>query len=192
MTSSWIVKHTTVTTPYNLHSQYIEFPSGIENQRMIQLQLVRPNILTSTDSVTVTITFAMDTQVADSGDHDISFGVSDGTFFTGFIAHDKDNYPSTSPCHRIEGSIKNGILHSPNQGSGSLVSVRHYSGEIKIQIRPTEKWGICCTQHDEGFTNVQNFQRALDITNGLYLEVYRQHIDEKYRVKYISVDVDLD
>ena len=72
------------------------------------------------------------------------------------------------------------------------MSARRYSGEIKIQIRPTEKWGICHTQHDEGFTNVQNFQRALDITDGLYLEVYRQHTGEKYRVKYISVDVDLD
>ena len=66
MTSSWITKHTIVTTPYTLHSQYIEFPSGIEYQRMIQLQLVRPNVLTSTDSVTVTITFAMDTQIADT------------------------------------------------------------------------------------------------------------------------------
>jgi len=134
----------------------------------------------------------MDTQVADSADHDPSFGVTDGINFNGFIVHDKDNYKDISPCHSIEGSVKGGILQNPVQGSGSLVSARRYSGEVKIRMRPSEKWGACHTEHDEGFTNVQLYKNALDITKGLKFEMYRQHIGEKYRVKYISVDVKLD
>ena len=48
-----------------------------------------PNILTSTDSVIVTVTVAVDTAIADGGDHDIKFGISDRVSFFGFIAHDK-------------------------------------------------------------------------------------------------------
>ena len=76
-------------------------------------------------------------------------------------------------------------------GNGFLVSARRYSGEVKICMRPSEKWGACHTEHDDGFTNVQLYQNALDITKGLNFEMYRLNPAEKYRVKYISVDVEL-
>ena len=37
-----------------------------------------------------------------------------------------------------------------------------------------------------------NYQHNLDITKGLYLEVYRIHAGEIYRIKYIIVNVDMD
>ena len=192
MTPKWIHDHAILTTPHALHSQYIEFPSGVQFERMLRQQLVPPNVLSSTDSVAITITIAMDTQVANGADHDLQIGISDKASFVGFLAHDKDNYLSISPCILREADISTGILQNGAGGSGPLVISRCYSGEIRIQIKPTEKWGSCHTEHDEGYTNIANYRRLLDLTKGLYLEMYCHSPLEKYRIKYIVVDINLD
>ena len=178
-----------ITGPHALYPQYIEFlpVTGSLYQQFLQLQLVPPNILTSTDSVTVTITIAVDNILASSQDHDPSFGISDGTSFVGFVAHER----SPSPCNHYEGSSGARLLNAIHF-NGPTVTSRRYSSEIKIQIRPTEKWGSCHTEHDEGYTNIANYQRLLDLTKGLYLEMYRNHATEKYRIKYLMVDIELD
>ena len=83
-----------------LYPQYIEFlpVTGSLLQQFLQLQLVPPNILTSTDSVTVTITIAVDNILASSQDHDPSFGISDGTSFVGFKTDDR----ATQVCRHLE------------------------------------------------------------------------------------------
>ena len=134
----------------------------------------------------------MDTTVADSGDHDIIFGVSDGVSFVGFQAHDKNNYPSISPCYKFKDKVVSTTLQNIQQGNGPVVASRKYSSEIKIQIKPAERWGSCHTEHDEGYVNIQDYQPSLDLSKALYFETYRQHIGEKYRIKYIVVDVDLE
>jgi len=92
MTPSWIHNHGTIFGPHNVQSTYLEIlpTSGVTWQHGLQLQLVPPHVLSSTDSVTVTITVAMDTVLAENKDHDPTFGVGDGTSFVGFILFDKD------------------------------------------------------------------------------------------------------
>ena len=194
MTPKWIHKNSVITGPYALYPQYLEIlgTTGDLFQRALQVQLVAPNILTSTDSITVTVTVAVDTAIADGGDHDITFGISDRVSFIGFIAHDKGNYPDTSPCYKYEGKVVATVLQNIQQGNGPVVVSRKYSSEIKIQIKPTEKWGSCHTEHDEGYVNTQDYQTSLNLSKALYLEIYRGNAAEKYRIKYIVVDVDLD
>ena len=91
MTPQWIQNHSIITGPHSLHPQYLEiFPTVARPyQRVLQVQLVPPGILTTTDSVTVTITVAMDTALADSIEHSVIFGVSDGKSFVGFFTVDQ-------------------------------------------------------------------------------------------------------
>ena len=194
MTPKWIHNNAVITGPHVLYPQYLEIlgTTGDLFQRALQVQLVAPNILTSTDSITVTVTVAVDTAIADGGDHDITFGISDGISFIGFIAHDKGNYPGTSPCYKYEGKVVATVLQNIQQGNGPVVVSRKYSSEVKIQIKPTEKWGSCHTEHDEGYVNTQDYQTSLNLSKALYLEIYRGNAAEKYRIKYIVVDVDLD
>ena len=194
MTPKWIQNNALITGPFALTTEYLDIlpTKGDVYQRALQVQLVASNILISTDNVTITVTAAMDTTVADSGDHDIIFGVSDGVSFVGFQAHDKNNYPSISPCYKFEGKVVSTTLQNIQQGNGPQVASRKYSSEIKIQIKPAEKWGSCHTEHDEGYVNIQDYQPSLDLSKALYFETYRQNIGEKYRIKYIVVDVDLD
>ena len=194
MTPDWLYQYATVTRPFTAHLKYLELLSGKNvYERLIQAELIAPNILTATDSVVVTLTIAMDTVLADSADHDPIFGISDGTSFIGFHVMDKDNYKDHTPCVYIEGDETNKTLNIGNRDiTGTYVSSRVFSSEITIQIKPNSQWGSCHTEHDEGLVNIVNYQRKLDFTKGLYLQMYRDHAIEKYRVEYIAVNVDLE
>jgi len=194
MTPHWIHKHSTIIGPHALYPHYFEIlpTTGPEDIHALQLQLVPPSILATTDSVTVTMTIAVDTTLADSAEHDVSFGIGDGTRFVGFHVVGKNNYHTLSPCYLAEGDNIDGILKNPRVVPAPLVASRRYSSEIKLQFRPAERWGSCHTEHDEGYTNIASFQRLLDVTKGMYLEVYRGSAHEKYRIKYIKVEVDID
>ena len=189
MTPKWIHSNAVITGPHALYPQYFEIlpTTGDHYQRALQVQLVAPNILTSTDSVTVTMKLAVDITLA-SSDHDPSIGVSDGKSFIGFLAH--ENY--ATPCNHYEGDSNTNRLLNGIHIRGPTVTSRCFSNEITVQIRPVDQWGSCHTEHDEGYTNVVNYQRILDPSRGLYLEMYRNNVNEKYRIKYIVVDVDLD
>ena len=190
MTPKWIHSNAVITGPHALNGQYYEVlpTTGALHQRALQIPLVAPNILTSTDSVTVTVTVAVDVSYASSNDHDPTIGISDGTSFIGVHAGDT----TTTPCLITQGDSSTTVLADINHINGPTVTSRRYSSEIKIQLRPAEQWGSCHTEHDGGYTNVDNYQRLLDLSKGLQFEVYRNHADEKYRIKYIVVDVDLD
>ena len=190
MTPKWIHSNAVITGPHALYPQYFTIlPTNGENyQRAIQVKLVDPNILTFTDGFTVTVIVAVDATYASSNDHDPAIGISDGISFIGFEATDE----RTSPCNHYEGDSSTDVLQNRYLAFGPVVTSRRYSSEIKIQIRPAEQWGSCHTEHDEGYTNIANYQRLLDPSKGLYLEWYRNGINEKHHIKYIVVDVDLD
>ena len=132
--------------------------------------------------------FAVDISYASSNDHDSTIGISDGSSFIGYIALDR----AAVPCDHFEGDSNTNILQNYNHINGPVVTSLCYSSEIKIQIRPAEQWGSCHTEHDEGYTNIASYQRSLDLNKGLYLEWYRNGINELYHIKYIEVSVDLD
>ena len=190
MTPKWIHNNAVITGPHALYPQYLEIlgTTGALWQRALQVQLVAPNILTSTDSVTVTVTVAVDVSYASSNDHDPNIGISDGKSFIGARTSDK----ASTPCHIVEGESSTTILTNTNFIYGPSVSSQRYSSEIKIQLKPAEQWGSCHTEHDEGYTNVANYKHLLEPSRGLHLEIYRSDATEKYRIKYIVVDVDLD
>ena len=97
MTPDWLLKHSSITKPFTVQPKYLEILSGKANERLIQAELIAPNILTATDSVVVTLTIAMDTALADSYDHDPIFGISEETSFIGFIVIDRRNYATEAP-----------------------------------------------------------------------------------------------
>ena len=97
MTPDWLNKHSTITKPFTVYPKYLEFLPGKANERLIQAELITPNILTATDIVAVTLTVAMDTALADKSDHDPRIGISDGTSFVGFTIRDKFNYYNGAP-----------------------------------------------------------------------------------------------
>ena len=194
MTPKWLHRHAVITGNYSLHPQYLELdPTTVHGQpklqQAIEVPLIPNGILKNIDVVAVTVTIAMDTELANSRDHDPSFGISDGYSFIGFRAHDKTNYAGLSPCQHTEGEIIDGLLQNLQNVEGPLVSSETYPSEIKLQFRPIEKWGSCYTDQNEGYVNIANYKHQLDLTKGLYLQMYHEDDVEIYRIKYIVVDV---
>ena len=72
MTPKWIHSNAVTTGPHALYPQYFAIlpTTGVGLQRALQIQLVAPNILASTDSVTVEVTVTVDVKYASSNDHD--------------------------------------------------------------------------------------------------------------------------
>ena len=68
MTPKWIHNNAVITKPHAFYPQYLEIlpTTGVLDQQALQVQLVPPNILRSTDSVTVTLTVAVDISFASS------------------------------------------------------------------------------------------------------------------------------
>ena len=197
MTPKWLQKHASITGKYTLYPYYLELhPTTVigkpEYQLALEVKLVDPKILKITDYVSVTVTIAMDTELANDKDHDPSFGISDRKSFVGFTVYDKSNYHNHSPCRHREGKTSGGLLKNLAYKKGPRVSSKSYSSEIKLQFRPAEKWGSCHTEHDEGYVNIASYNNKLDITKGLYLQMYHDDDPEKYRIKYIVVDVYVD
>ena len=113
MTPDWLYRHSAITKPFTVQPKYLEILAGKANyEHLIQAELIAPNNLTTTDNVVVTLAVAMDTVLADSGDHDPVFGISDGTSFVGFRVVDKDNYVNGVPYCRREGDSTGNILQN--------------------------------------------------------------------------------
>ena len=196
MTPKWLRKYATIHGSYTYKPNYLEILAGTtDHQHVLQVQLVPPGVLTNDDSqsLTVSMTVAMDTTWADAKDHDPSFGISDGEKFIGFIVVDNNNFATLPPCYSAEGDNVNNILtNAAYDNSGpKLNSPQGYSSEVKIQIKPGEKWGSCHTEHAEGFVFIENYQRELDLTKGLFLDIYRNNVAEIYRIEYMTVDVEM-
>jgi len=91
MSPKRIRNNAVINGPYAIYSQYLEIlgTTGVTLfQRALQLQLIAPNILKSTDSITVTVTVAVDVSYASSNDHDPTIGISDGKSFISVFASD--------------------------------------------------------------------------------------------------------
>ena len=88
--------------------------TGVLNQRILQVQLIAPNIHKSIDSVTVKVTVAVDVSYANSNDQDPFIGISDGKSSIGFNA--ADTY--THPCHIMQENSENTILTVTNGKDG--------------------------------------------------------------------------
>ena len=95
ITPKWIHNNAVITGPHSLYPQCFEITATTREifQQALQVQLVAPNILTSTDSVTVTVTVAVDVSYASSNDHDPVIGISDKESFLGFIAIGGNSHP---------------------------------------------------------------------------------------------------
>jgi len=87
--------------------------------------------------------------------------------------------------HHIEG------IRGKKDNGPTTTSSQRYSNKAMIQIRPTEQWGFCDTGHDKGYTNIVTYQHQLDLTKGLYLEMYH---DEKHKInyRYVMVEINMD
>ena len=196
MTPEWLDQNAKITTSYKATPEAFEIlrTSGGKYQRVIRVPIVPPSILSSKDRYTVTMILAENNTLPLEEDHDLNVGISDMHSYIGFQILDVKNYPKYVPCSSLEGNVGSSTLQSVSIGKdGPMINyTRQSSSEVKMQLRPSENWGSCHTEQDQGYVIIKSYQHSLDPSNGLYFEFYRDNADEFYSIKYIEVDVELD
>ena len=185
MTPSYIQKHATIYGSYLQTPQYFEIPpattKGARNfQRVLKILLVAPGILNDTDNIGVIVIAAFDSALA-ANDHDPWIGITDGVHFNGFVVSD----PAYTEAY--DGTC--GDILDERMSAGQSMLAPQYPAEIKMQFKPSEKWG---SAFDINYTAIGNYNKTLDLTKGLCLELYRDEVLEKYHIRYITVDVYLE
>ena len=182
MTPSYIQKHAIINGTYLLKPEYLEIcpTTGDDFQRVLQVQLVAPDTLTDTDCISVTVTAAFDSKLA-VADHDPWIGVTDGIHFNGFVV--------SNPAYTEAYDGECGRILNKRASAGKSILAPHYPAEIKMQFKPSENWG---SAYDNNDTAIGNYKNKLDLTKGLYLELYRDEVPEKYHIRYITVDIYLE
>ena len=155
--------------------------------RLMVVPLIPPGVIDTNAILVVKMAVGLETAFG-AADNDPSFVISDGHRFNGMIIHDKSNYPSSAPCHGIDGP--SGKTTSRRMDSGlPKPSESYYPGRYEIHLSLSDRWGTCFVPLDGGFSREMVYQSKLNSFNGLSLEVYGGDAQEKEGIKYIELSI---
>ena len=193
MTTSWLETHASIISSFrSTTADQITFNAGSLNyEALLKVPLVPAGILTDGTPLTVEITVANDVSIGQASDSDINYGVSDGTNFIGFETVDKINYNDYSPCFGTEaksGTILTGF-RTIDPRKYFISSSSSYPDKFVFILNLERSWGSCFIAHDDGFNKTAEYSRRLVLSQGLTLEVYKNHARERVGIKYIKVTV---
>ena len=156
-----------------IDSRSIRFHNGTTREKLLRVPIATAGELDAHASIRVTVGLQ-----PVSGDSDPGIGISDGVNANKFTIWDKGNYNIYPPCSILDGS------HEDNR-----VTTRTASSQFTLFFSPLYKYGACSSAQDGGYLNVGTFNNQVDPTNGLSLEVYRQHAPEQYKFSYFLIEI---
>ncbi|XP_078381034.1 uncharacterized protein LOC144663844 [Oculina patagonica] len=192
MTPNWLGAHASYMDSAHLKTtEQLTFVSGsVDFAALLKVPMIPSGILPSETRLTVKIVVSHDVSIGTTQDSDISYRVSDGERFVGFVTADKNNYVSAAPCFGFEGTSGATVIgwrqisHTSPRPSDT-----HYPGQFVITLKLDEHSGSCYTAHDGGFVKTAVYNNRLMLNNGLTLEVYKGNKEEKVGIKYIETTV---
>ena len=194
MTPLWLETHASyINSDRSTSASQITFNAGsTAYAALLKIPLIAAGMLTDATPLTVEITVANDVSIGTSRDSDISYGVSDGSKFVGWLTVDKGNYGTHSPCYGMEGA--SGVTLSSRRFDPLTPkpSDSFYPGQFVFTFRLDERWGSCYTAHDAGFVRTAGYNNRLVLSKGLILEVYKGDKGEKVGIKFIKVSITKD
>ena len=189
MTPSWLETHASyINSARSSTDEQLTFePGHLSNAALLKVPIIPAGILTDS-SLTLKIVLSLDEDIGKKEDSDPSLGVSDGESFVGFEMVDETNYGLYSPCFGVEGASGNSLTEVKyiNEYSPSLDT---YTGQFVITLKLNERWGLCSLEQDKGFENKVEYNKRLQLSNGLTLEVYKHNGDERVGIKFFEVTI---
>ena len=187
MTPQWLEDHASLSqliasTPASLH-----FKLNKIFARLIKVPLFQRGEL-PTDDITVTITVHLEDPP--TSDSDFLPAICDGTVCNGVYISDSRNYPNAA-CNYM--TIESGVTYTSivNTGRcGAPITYQHFPNTATLTFYPANKWGSFSIPSGGGYTTAGTFTRQLDLTKGLYLEVYGDNDpNEEYKLMFMEVKV---
>ena len=185
MTPQWLEDHASLnqliaSTPENLHFRVNKIHS-----RLIKVPLFQRGEL-PTDDIIVTITVHLEDPP--TSDSDFLPAICDGTVCNGFWISDFGNYPNQACTY---GTIASGVNFTLiwSRLCRAPITYRHFPNTVTLTFYPANKWGSFSIPPSGGYTTAGTFIQQLDLTQGLYLEVYGTDANEEYKLMFMEVKV---
>ena len=192
MTPLWLQAHASYIDGYrSIANDQITFLGGssLFNALLLKVPLVNAADLKDETSLTVEITIANDVSIPQSADSDVMCGLSDGTNFIGFAMYDPWNYQfGSAPCFGMEATPGASLNNTQELAINfPKPSERFYPDEFVFTLKLDISRGWCFTPHDGGFTKTAEYSKRLKLSQGLSLEVYKNHEHERVGIRYIKL-----
>jgi len=174
--------------PYSLSRTALTISSGGRTEgRLFKLPLISKGVFKSNIAdITVKITVGLDNSNRDAGDSDPKFMLShgrDGYYGIGFEMRDE-----SVRCRGVQG-VMGTTLSSETTYSGASHISKQLPEQFTMIIKPSERWGSCYHSVDSGVISPVYYSRYPYLTEGLYLEVYREGTSERFTFHYIIVEI---
>ena len=181
-----IVERAEFTNNYNNYTATsITFGrGGTSYERLFRLPLVPGGILRSDANIVVKITVGLDNDIR-SSDSDPKFLISDGNHGIGFEFREEDSIH----CQSVEGIMGDhiaiwSILVGTSYSASTLLPE-----EYILTLVPSRKWGSCFSSIGNGLISPAIYDQHINLTERLWLEVYREDYGERYEFNYIIVEI---
>ena len=165
-------------------------------ENLLRIPLLPAGVFRGSALLTIHMTVANNVSLATGTDvdSDITYGVSSGFNYVGFVLPDANNYITHAPCYGIEG--KSGVVlisqnfiepFTPRLPSSAE---RFYPGRFEFTFKLNQRRAFCYTAQVGGYVKDATYTRQLDISKGLNLEVYKSNDkNEEYGTRLITVAV---
>ena len=191
MTPTWLEAHASyIDTSRSLTAQQLTFNAGsVIHAALLKVPMIPAGFLKPNTPLSVEIIVAHDVNIGKVHDSDISYGISDGTNFIGFLTVDKGNYGGYAPCFKIEGSSGTQLSSLMSGPVTPKPSDSFYPGQFVFTLKLDERWGSCYTAHDGGFVMIAGYRKRLMLNKGLILEAYKNDKGERVAIKFIKVTI---
>ena len=185
MTPQWLEDHASLSQLNAATAASLHFKVNQANHRLIRVPLFQRGEL-STDDITVTITIHLEDPP--TSDSDPVPAICDGTVCNGFFLSDSGNYPNHACQYLTLGSGLTFTLIA-STGCNGPITYQHFPNTATLTFYPANKWASFSIPPSGGYTTAGTFTRQLDLTKGLYLEVYGHGVNEEYKLTFMEVKV---
>ena len=187
MTSKWIQDHATISGLVSATNAVMHFKVGVTNGRLLRIPIFQRGQVPEEDIAVYIKVYLRDPPTSDS---DPLIGICDRTVCNAIFVSDRGNYPNDA-C--IYGSFNSGPIRTNSQFPGNCggipITYTTFPNEVTLTFYPSEQLGTFHIIPDGGYTTVGSFTKKLDLTQGLFLEMYGNDVNEQYLLQYMQVEI---
>ena len=122
----------------------------------------------------------------------MSYMISDGDNSIGMQLMDiSRDYSTTGPYQAVEGKSYPNKLHRAQiiAEANSPSTATNNPDQFELSLKPSEMMGTAYCALDGGHKIIAQYNNSLQLSKGLWFEMYRFEASERYQINYIEITV---
>ena len=187
MTPKWIQDHADISGLVSATNAVMHLKPPVSNARLLRIPIFQRGQVPEEDIVVYIKVYLRNPPTSDS---DAGIGICDGTVCNAIYVSDRGDYPNNA-CrfHTYRSGLKRTNSTESATCGGIPITYTTYPNAVTLTFYPSEQLGTFHIIPDGGYTTVGSFTQKLDLTQGLFLEMYSGGAHEQYLLQYMQVEI---